>query len=376
MKSESQEVGQHGRIIVDQAPVFPALRLIYYLSITMKQFLYLSFCIFLSFPSFSQNKGPKVEILEQGTKTSLRGLSVVNDRVIWVSGSNGTVGKSIDGGKTWKWLLVNGFEKRDFRDIYAFDGYTAIVIAIDAPAYILRTVDGGQTWKTVYENKTAGMFLDAIEFWNEQSGIVVGDPIGGKIFVARTFDGGTSWKEIPESYKPRADSGEAFFAASGTNVAVLDKDEAVFVSGGTSSRIFIRDQVIDLPIVQGKETTGANSVAVMDANRRKGGKTLMVVGGDFNNPTSDSLNCFYSEDRGRTWKAPKEPPHGYRSCVAYLSEKHLITCGLTGVDYSVDGGRTWRLISKEGFHACGIARNGAAIFLVGSGGKIGRMTNK
>jgi photosystem II stability/assembly factor-like uncharacterized protein len=339
----------------------------------MKQFFYLIFCIFLSFSSLSQYKHPKVEILEQGTKTNLRGLSVVNDRVIWVSGSNGTIGKSADGGKTWKWLVVKGFEQRDFRDIHAFDATTAVIIAIDAPAYVLRTVDGGQTWKTVFESKRKGMFLDALEFWNEQAGIVIGDPIDGKIFIARTFDGGDSWKEIPDQYKPRADSGEAFFAASGTNIAVLDKDEAVFVSGGIRSRVFIRDQVIDLPIVQGKETTGANSVAVMDANRRKGGKTLIVVGGDFNNPTSDSSNCFLSKDRGRTWKAPKEPPHGYRSCVAYLSEKHLITCGLTGVDYSTDGGHNWKLISKEGFHACGIARNGAAIFLVGSEGKIGKI---
>jgi hypothetical protein len=351
-----------------------AFQLLLYLTVTMKQILPFIVCFLLSFHVFAQKKLPKIEILQQGTKTSLRGVSVVNDRVVWVSGSNGTVGKSTDGGHTWKWLVVNGFEKRDFRDIYAFDATTAVIIAIDAPAYILRTVDGGQTWEAVYENSKQGMFLDALEFWNEQAGIVIGDPIDGKIFVARTFDGGASWKEIPDNYKPQADSGEAFFAASGTNVAVLDKDEAVFVSGGLRSRIFIRDQVIDLPIIQGRETTGANSVTVMDATKRKGGKTILVVGGDFNNPASDSLNCFFSKDRGKTWKAPKVPPHGYRSCAVYLSEKHLVSCGLTGVDYSTDGGNTWNLISKEGFHACAISRSGSVIFLVGSGGKVGKIS--
>ena len=77
----------------------------------MKHFLIvlLSTC-FLQ--AFSQNKTlPKLEILTSGTKTSLRGLSVVNDQVIWVSGSNGTIGKSTNGGKDWKWNVVKGFEK-------------------------------------------------------------------------------------------------------------------------------------------------------------------------------------------------------------------------------------------------------------------------
>jgi photosystem II stability/assembly factor-like uncharacterized protein len=166
--------------------------------------------------------------------------------------------------------VVKGFEKRDFRDIEAFDATTAVIMAVDAPAYILKTNDAGESWKVVYENNTKGMFLDAMEFWNEQAGIVIGDPIDGRFFIARSFDGGSTWKEIPNDFKPKADSGEALFAASGTNIRVLDHDEAVFVTGGTSSRVFIRDAAIKLPLLQGKETTGANSVSVMDHNSRKG----------------------------------------------------------------------------------------------------------
>ena len=100
---------------------------------------------------------------------------------------------------------------------------------------------------------------------------------------------------------------------------------------------------------------------------------MIVVGGNFNNPSSDSLNCFYTTNKGKTWKSPKEPPHGYRSCVEYLSKTHIISCGITGVDYSFDGGNTWKLISKEGFHVCRIAKTGAAVYLAGSNGKIGKL---
>ena len=91
-----------------------------------------------------------VKLLPAGTKASFRGLSVVDDKTVWVSGSAGTVGKSTDGGDTWKWMTVKGFEKTDFRDIEAFDNMTAIIMGIDVPAYILKTVDGGETWKVVF----------------------------------------------------------------------------------------------------------------------------------------------------------------------------------------------------------------------------------
>ena len=331
------------------------------------------FCCLSTLFTDAQTNLPQVEMVSSGTKTSLRGLSVVNDRVVWVSGSKGTIGKSTDGGKTWKWVQVKGFEDRDFRDIEAFDASTALIMAVSSPAYILKTINGGDTWKAVYVNSDSAMFLDAMDFWNEDAGIVIGDPINGKIFIARTFDGGDSWKEVTQAFKPTAEKGEALFAASGTNIRPLDRDEAVFVTGGTVSKIYIRDGATKLPLLQGKETTGANSIAVIKNKKKNGGSNLMVVGGDFNNPESDSLNCFYSTNHGKTWKAPKTPPHGYRSCVEYLSKNQAITCGITGVDYTFDGGNTWKLISKEGFNTCRIAKNGSAIFLAGSNGRIAKI---
>src|SRR5688500_789082 len=84
-----------------------------------------------------------VKLLNSGSKASLRGLSVVNDDVVWVSGSGGAVGRSIDGGETFTWTTVRGYEKIDFRDIEAFDKNTAIIMGIADPAYILKTTDGG-----------------------------------------------------------------------------------------------------------------------------------------------------------------------------------------------------------------------------------------
>ena len=315
----------------------------------------------------------EVETLTVGTKTSLRGLSVVDDKVVWASGSNGTVGRSLDGGQTWNWIIVKGFEKRDFRDIEAFDGASAIIMAVAEPAYILKTTNGGETWKVVYENKTPGMFLDGMEFWNEQSGIVMGDPVNGKFFIARTFDEGNSWREIPFVHRPSADSGEACFAASGTNIRELDRDEACFVSAGKRSRFFSKRNPVDLPIVQGKETTGANSIAVRLDKKLKTSNYLVVVGGDFADESNNEKNCFLSKDGGQTWVTPSVSPHGYRSSVEFISKEKLICCGPSGVDISIDAGINWRLISGDGYHVCRKAKKGKMIFLAGPEGKVGKL---
>lgn len=327
------------------------------------KYIFVIILLFLYSSSYAQT----VKKLTSGTKTSLRGLSVVNDKIIWVSGSAGTVGRSMDGGNTWKWMIVKGFEKNDFRDIEAFDGMTAVIMGIADPAYILKTIDGGENWTVVFENKTKGMFLDAMEFWNDQSGIVIGDPIDGKFFIARTFDGGDKWQDIPKENYPIADSGEACFASSGTNVRKLNKQEAIIITGGLKSHLIHRNNKILLPIIQGTESTGANSVAV------KNSKTLMVVGGDFNKKDSTYKNCFYTKDLGKSWTAPTVPPHGYRSCVEYLKGKKWVTCGLNGVDYTKDDGKNFQLISSDSYHVCRKAKKGKAVYFAGGNGAIGKL---
>lgn len=316
---------------------------------------------------------PVVEVLTSGTKTSLRGLSVVNDNVVWVSGSNGMVGRSLNGGKNWTWITVKGFEKTDFRDIEAFDAGTAVIMGVAEPAYILKTTDGGESWKVVYENKTKGMFLDAMDFSDDKHGIVVGDPIDNRVFLAETNDGGDTWKELPPEKRAKLDSGEAFFAASGSNIRLFSDGSFLLASGGTRSNLFTKDKKLPLPVVQGKESTGTNSLDVFNSRKGRSTTHMIVVGGDFLKDSVTEKNCFVTYNGGKKWISPKVPPHGYRSCAEYLSKDDILSCGLNGVDYSNNGGKTWEWISREGFHVCRIAKLGTTIFLAGGNGKIGRI---
>jgi photosystem II stability/assembly factor-like uncharacterized protein len=327
------------------------------------------FCCLLGFVA-TNSIAQQIEILHDNRLVSLRGLSVVDDKIVWVSGNKGTVGKSIDGGKTWSWITVPGYENRDFRDIEAFDEHTAVIIAIAEPAHILRSTDGGKTWALTYENKTNGMFLDAMDFSDDRHGIVVGDAVMGKFFIAHTSNGGESWNVYEEKHAA-ADSLEGCFASSGTNVRAIGERNYFFVSGAKKSRLVSNNGSYEIPFDNSKSSTGANSLAI---RKTKGKLDLWIaVGGDF---TVDSLrdrNCFISKDAGKTWTSPGIAPTGYRSCVEFISNTTLVTCGLNGVDLSEDEGNKWKRISTDSFHVCRKAKKGNAVFFSGNNGRIGRL---
>jgi photosystem II stability/assembly factor-like uncharacterized protein len=322
---------------------------------------------------------PQINIADSGRKTSLRGLSVVNDDIIWASGSNGNVARSINGGKSFEWQQVKGYETRDFRDVEAFDANTALVMAIAEPAVILKTSDGGHAWREVFRDTAKGMFLDAMDF-SGKYGAVIGDPLTNKPFFAYTSDYGEHWQLPSEKEKeslPVLDSGEAFFASSGTNLVSTKPHtpyvgSALIVSGGMKARLLrLGTAALNLPLVQGKTSTGANSVAVYTAGN--GMVEGVIAGGDFahDQVATDNFVLFSISKQGKiTFSAAQTPPHGYRSSVAYLTQKQLIACGTSGVDISNDGGVNWQQVSRQSFHVCQKAKNGKAVFLAGSNGKI------
>ncbi len=326
----------------------------------MKPLVFVLF-IFLYQISFAQN--PSIIILDSGKNVSIRGLSVVNDKVFWCSGSNGAVAKSIDGGKTISWFTVAGYEKRDFRDIEAFDENNAIIMGIAEPAIMLKTSDGGKTWKKVFQDTTKGMFLDAMVFDEKGIGLVIGDPIRGKIFHAFSFDFGESWLDFNGFSLGK---GEAFFASSGTNIQHRGtrRNPYVWVSGGSQSHMFFKDKNYWIAMAMGKESTGANSIAVYK-------KKSIIVGGDFANDKSRDSNCvLVNLKKNPKFSVPQTPPFGYRSCVIYISKKKLVCCGTSGVDISEDGGKNWKNISTQSFHVVQKSKAGKLIFLAGSKGMI------
>ena len=237
------------------------------------------------------------------TRASLRGLSVVNNKIIWASGTGGTFLKTIDGGKTWTVGQVAGAEKLDFRDVEAFDANTAYLLSIGEGdnSRIYKTTDGGATWKLQFQNKNPKAFFDALAFWDSKSGIAMSDPVDGKYLLISTADGGENWKVLNGDKMPSAKPGEAAFAASGTCLIAQGETNLFLVSGGANARVFRSPNrgltwfVADTPFVKGAAGSGIFSIAMSGAKRG------VIVGGNYEKPDEITNNLAFTGDGGRTW---------------------------------------------------------------------------
>lgn len=226
-------------------------------------------------------------------------------------------------------------------------------ISIGSPALIYKLDIDLEKNKVVYKEDHPKAFYDSMEFWNDDEGLAIGDPTDDCMSIIITRDGGETWTKLSCDDLPKAKEGEAAFAASDTNIAIVG-DHTWVATGGKSSRILYSSdkgqtwEVYETPIVQGLETTGMYSIDFYDEQNG------FAIGGDYTKPADSSANKIRTQDGGKTWQlVAKNQSPGYRSCVQYVPNgkgKELVAIGFKGIDYSNDSGNSWTHLSDEGFY--------------------------
>jgi photosystem II stability/assembly factor-like uncharacterized protein len=309
------------------------------------------------------------------TTASFRGLSVVNEKVVWASGTGGTVIRTIDGGKTWSVMTVPSAEKLDFRDIEAFDANTAYILSIGngESSRIYKTIDGGATWKLQFTNKNEKAFFDAIACWSRTFCLAMSDPVDGRFLILSTVDGGSNWKvDSKHSGVPESENGEAAFAASGTClISIPGTPGFMIVTGGNAARVMrgtrrtdggLSWRAYETPIVHGTSGSGIFSIAMYDD------RFGIIVGGNYEKPGDSKDNFAFTTDGGKSWTLASVLT-GYRSAVAYVQKRAIIAVGTNGTDISRDGGETWKKIGNEDLNAVA-AKGKDAVWAVGAKGMV------
>jgi|GEM_PF-1647409 len=149
------------------------------------------------------------------TGNRLNDVDFVDSEHGWIVGDFGTILRTVDGGRSWKFLdhgitfLTQSWPNQiHFSEVDFFDalngvvgGYSETVTESDVVAwkFILRTTDGGETWKTTfrYRNGNASFWRDMF-FLDSKMGWLLIESVG----TFRTLDGGYSWTKISNVPSP------------------------------------------------------------------------------------------------------------------------------------------------------------------------------
>jgi len=248
-------------------------------------------------------------------------------------------------------------------------------LSIESPALIFKMQNDLK--EIVYIENHPKAFYDSMDFWNDLEGLAIGDPTEECMSIIITRDGGNNWTKLSCDILPKTEGGEAAFAASDTNIAIVG-DHTWIATGGRASRVLYSSDkgiswtVYNTPIIQGEETTGMYSIDFYDEFNG------FAIGGDYTKPDDSQANKIRTSDGGKTWQvvgAGVEP--GYRSCVQYVPNRQgeeLVVVGFNGIDYSNDSGTSWKHLSDEGFYTIRFLNDSIA-FAAGKG-RISKLTFK
>lgn len=288
-------------------------------------------------------KNKKIESYKYGdTAIYARGICAVKSK-LFLGNSNGSlyfVNTILE--KSNVIFMQDGFT--EMRDVEYVDNHIIGMQSGEKGQLVRIDLSGGM--KILKQKDWDSLFFDAMDF-NGKRGFLMADPTEGRFNLFHTNDGGITWERCKGDVKAR--EGEAGFAASGTNVQVLNDSTYVFASGGMVSKFYKSTNngqtwsEVVLPYYPGK-STGPYSLCFADDS------IGVMVGGDYKDPSINLNTAFYTFDGGESWFNSMETPGGYRSCV-YNVDGIFYACGRNGIDYSENNGKDWLPFAEGSYFA-------------------------
>lgn len=311
------------------------------------------------------------------TRSVLQAISPVGNSVVWVSGHEGVVLRTVDGGDSWAILETPPADSLQYRDIHGFSAEEAVILSAGtgSASRILRTEDGGRTWSSAYVMAHPEGFLDCLDFWENGTGFAFGDTIDEAPFVLRTTDRGRSWFRLAPDALPEGKPGEGGFAASGT-CALAGPDGSGWIGTGAGgwSRVLRTEDfgatwtASEVPIARGD---AAGIFALV-----RTAEELIAVGGDLGAEVVVDNGVVASADGGETFSTRTSAPligSPYGAAFTTRSGGLLFAVSPRGAAYSADRGRTWALLPEVEAWAVAFGEDQGHGWASGTQGRIWRI---
>ncbi len=262
-----------------------------------------------------------------GQKTS---LFVVNADTVVVTGYDGRIFRTFNGGQTWSFYQTI-FGQSWFTDVHfptQSVGYACGGSAFGLhKSIIAKTMDGGQTWDSLTSDALAVFFLDHIYFVNADTGFISGD---GNSLI-KTYDGGNSFSQtnllfsgiITEIYFSSLSQG---FISTINEISANTHVSSIYRSidlGETWTTVY-SDTMVN---VSGSNHRRINKIHLVDD------LTGYAVGGN---------GLFLkTTDGGITWNSTFIPPFTALSGLYFTSSSVGFINNAGGIYMTMDGGITW-----------------------------------
>ena len=301
------------------------------------------------------------------TSFAPREISIVDANTVWASVSDGSGGgtypktwlKTVNGGTTWTKGAITGPPTTALvGDIFGLDANTAWVSTAPSSGTagnaVYKTINGGTSWvkQTVYSTAS---FANTVHFWDANTGITTGDPVGTKFEVFRTTNGGTTWTAVAGA--PDATSGGYGL----TGVKYVNGDNFWF--GTTTGKIArTTDKGLTWNIyfspaldfgggAAGGGVDGSSAqMAFTDANNG-----ILITADNAIAGSTAAVAMYKTTDGGATWNPVTPTGPWYYGGISHVpgSANMYVTTGITNLDaaatgssYSKDGGLTWIAIDN------------------------------
>lgn len=311
---------------------------------------------------------------QSGTDALLIAMSILDDETVWMSGTQSTFLRTLDGGEVWETFQYPYADTLQYRDIHAFDRDHVVLLSIGEGASSQIHLYSEETgWEVAFVMDHPKGFLNSIDFWDDWKGLAYGDSFDGKPYILKTIDGGHSWKRINPEVLPDALTGEGGFASSGSCISIQEEGLAWIGTGAGGSARVLRTtdfgatwESFDTPIAKG-EAAGITSIHFRNDNHG------LIAGGDLAIADDYTDNLAFSIDGGESWVLTGQPRTKgafYGSDLISLKGKTIVVaCGPNGADITFDAGQSWNTISTENLWVADLHKDGFG-WLAGREGRV------